>query len=179
MEFLLNNKEVIISLLLLFVATVFSTAIGTIKTIFVANKAGYATYIATIIDAMVYMYLVKSIVSSGTIEIVIYVLGRVVGAVLGDVLENKIAIGIYDIDIYIKDHETQKLLQEILIENDFSSTMNVGTISENNVRWYNNVQLKRKDMEKLYQLLEQAGITKPAMVIRQAKKVSGRIAERI
>ena len=94
-------------------------------------------------------------------------------------MESRIAVGIYDIDIYVKDHDRQKALQNKLIENGFSSTMNIGTISDNEVRWSNNVQLRRKDMSKFYAILDELGIDNPTMLVRQAKKVTGNIKDRI
>ena len=157
----------------------FSTAIGTIKTIFVANKAGKATYLMTVLDSLIYIYLVKSIAASTGIAVVVYVLGKVAGAVLGDILESKIGIGIYDIELYISDHETQKKLQQMFIQRGFSSTMNIGTINENNVRWSNNLQIARRDMDEFYSILEEVGIANPTMVVRPVKRVSGKIAERV
>lgn len=175
---LVNNKE-LLSLILFFVITVINQEVGTLKSIFVANKAGFLTYITVAIDAFLYSFLVKSLTEQTYLTIIIFILGRIIGTYLGNLIESKIAVGIYDIEIYLKDHETQKILQEKLLENGFSSTMNIGTITNNDVRWSNNVQIKRKNMADFYKILEEIGIDKPTMVVRQAKKVHGKILEHI
>ena len=181
MEFIkniLSNKE-ITSLIVFFFVTVINQEVGTLKSIFMANKAGWLTYITVAIDAVLYSLPVKSLTEQSYLTIIVFVIGRLVGTWIGNKLESRIAVGIYDIDIYVKDHDRQKALQNKLIENGFSSTMNIGTISDNEVRWSNNVQLRRKDMSKFYAILDELGIDNPTMLVRQAKKVTGNIKDRI
>ena len=63
MEFIkniLSNKE-ITSLIVFFFVTVINQEVGTLKSIFMANKAGWLTYITVAIDAVLYSLLVKSL----------------------------------------------------------------------------------------------------------------------
>ena len=166
------------SYILFFVITIISQLIATLKSIFVANKAGKAAYITVGLDALLYTFIVKSLTNQTYIVILLFVIGKIVGTWLGNVVESKIGIGIYDIDLYIKDHIQQKELQNELMNVGISSTMNVGTFSDQQVRWSNNIQIKRKDMNKLYEILNRIGI--PAnMVIRPAKKVTGKISDHL
>ncbi len=175
---ILTNTE-FITLTLFFSITVINQLVGTLKSIFVANKAGFLAYITVAIDALLYTLLVKALTTQTYMTVILFVIGRVLGTYLANIIESKIAVGIYDIDLYIKDHDKQKELQDKLIEEGFSSTMNIGTISDNKVRWSNNVQLKRKDMNKFYNILDELNISNPTMIIRQAKKVTGKIEEHI
>ena len=171
-------KPEVLSMILFFVVTVISQLIGTLKSIFIANKAGYATYITVAIDALLYTVLVKSLTQQSILIVILFVIGKLIGTWLGNVIESRIGIGIYDIDLYIKDHNKQKLLQEHLLESGISSTMNLGTYDDTHVRWSNNIHINRKDMNKLYAILDKLDIA-PNMVIRPAKKVVGTISEHL
>ena len=169
----------IISLIIFFLITVLNQQVATLRSIFVAHKAGFATYVTVAIEAVLYTLIVKSLAEQTYLTIILYVVGKLLGTYLANVIEDKLALGIYDVEIYIKDHEKQKLLQDKLLEKGFSSTMNVGTLSETEVRWWNTVHLKRRDMKTLYEILEELDITRPTMVIKQVNSVTGRIEDRI
>ena len=175
---LFQNKE-FISLAIFFLITITNQLVAVLKTVFMASKAEFATYITVAIDAVLYSLMVKSLTEQTYLTVVLFVLGKLIGTYIANKLESRIAIGIYDIDLYVKDHDKQKELQNKLIEEGFSSTMNLGTITDNYVRWSNNVQLKRKDMNRFYEILEELNIKNPTMVVRQARKVTGKIEERI
>lgn len=174
-DFFFLYKEII----LFFIVTTLNQLVGTLRSIFVANKAGMLSYITVAIDALLYAFIVNALSAQTWITILLFVIGKIFGTFLGNVIESKIAIGIYDIEIYVGDHEKQKILQNKLLENGFSSTMNIGTISKNDVRWSINVHLKRRDMDKFYKILSDIGINNPTMVVRQARKVTGKIMEHI
>lgn len=166
-------------LLSFFVVTVSSQLVGTLRAIFVANKAGFAAYVAVAVDALLYSFLVSALTKQTTITIILFVIGRLIGTQLANAIESRIGIGIYDIDLYINNHELQKKLQEAFLAAGISSTMNVGTVSGNEVRWSNNIQLKRREMSKFYDILNATGINTPNMVIRPAKKVTGAISDHL
>ena len=174
----LTNKEFLLYLSF-FLITTSSQLISTLRSIFVANKAGVLTYVTVAIDAFLYSFLVSALSKQTTLTIILFITGKVFGTFLANVIESKIALGIYDIDIYIKSHELQKDLQNSLLNSGISSTMNLGTITGNEVRWSNNIQIKRKDMKKFYDILDDLDIKNPTMVIKPAKKVTGKISNRI
>lgn len=173
------TQEQTLTLALFFLITTINQIVSTLRSIFVANKAGFMAYLMVGFDALLYTFLVKSLTQQTAVTITIFVLGRIIGTYIGNMIESKIAIGIYEVEVYVKDHERQKLLQSKLLENDFSSTMNLGTITDNNVRWSNNIHIKRKDMNKLYEIFDEIGLEDPTMVVRPAKKVTGKIEEHL
>ena len=162
-----------------FMITVFSQLIGTLRSIFVANKAGTLAYIMVAFDAILYSLLVSALTKQTALTMILFVLGRLMGTWFANLIESRIAVGIYDIDLYINNHDLQKSLQEAFLNAGISSTMNIGTVSGNEVRWSNNIQIRRKDMAKFYNILNETGIKTPNMVIRPAKKVTGAIQDHL
>ena len=175
---ILNNLDLTLYLSF-FAITIASQLVGTLRSIFVANKAGTLAYVMVGIDALLYTLLVSALTKQTTLTIIIFILGKLLGTYLANEIESRIALGIYDIDLYVNNHDLQKSLQEAFLAAGISSTMNLGTISGNEVRWSLNVQLKRKDMAKFYQIINDNGISTPNMVIRPAKKVTGAIEEHL
>jgi len=175
---IINSQNFMIYLSFFFI-TVSSQLVGTLRSIFVANKAGFMTYVTVALDALLYSFLVNALTKQTYFTITLFVVGKLIGTALANFIESQIALGIYDIDIYVKSHELQKDLQTSLLDSGISSTMNLGTITGNEVRWSNNIQIKRKDMKKFYGILGDLDINNPTMVIKPAKKVTGKISDRI
>lgn len=176
-NFLLDEQTVYFSSILLL--NIISSCIGTLKQIYTSKQAGKITYIMVLIDAIVYSLVLKSFSSEGVAAIMAYVIGKLIGAVMADVVEKKIAIGINDIDLYVGEYEEMIGLQKTLMENGYSTTANVGLINDVSPRYYLNVQVARKDMNNFMKLLNGTGITDPTMTVQELKKVSGKIAKRV
>lgn len=176
-ETLLNNQYIIfLSILFL---NIFSSCLGNLKTIFMAKQVGKTTYYLVLVDALVYSLVLKSFTSSGVGAIIAYVLGKFIGAIIADVVEGKMAIGIYDIRLFVSTQEKMYELQEMLLEKGFSSTANIGMLNNLKVRCSLNVQIARKDMNLFMDTVKSAGIEEPTMIIQEVKKVSGKITKRI
>lgn len=174
---LLSNEYIIFMAILLL--NIFSSCLGNLKTIFMAKQVGKTTYYLVLIDALVYSLVLKSFSSSGVGAIVAYVVGKLIGAIIADIVENKMAIGIYDIRLFISTQEKMYELQNILLEKGFSSTANIGMLNNLKVRCSLNIQIARKDMNIFMNLIKSAGIEEPTMIIQEVKKVSGKITKRI
>lgn len=173
------NRSTLINCLLLLLLNTINSCLGTIRTIFVAKKAGKITYFITFIDASMYAIVLKSMSSEGYYAVLAYVLGKVFGAMLGDYIESKIAIGINDIILYVNTEEKMLELQEKFLKEGYSSTANIGLIHDDKNRYSLNIQIARKDMSRFYRIIDKAGIEEPTMLIKEVKGVTGKIAERV
>lgn len=164
--------------LILFLNTL-STAIGTLKSIFVAKQAGKITYFMVALDSAVYAIVLKSFSSSGISAVVAYIVGHFLGAVIGNIIEKKVALGINDVTLYVGTKEKMLDIQNTLLENGYSTTASVGLQNEDTKRYSLNVQLPRKQMKEFLLLLANNGIEEPTMIIREIKQVTGKIEQRI
>lgn len=172
-------KEQIIYFILILLLNIVSSSLANLKTIFLTKQSGKITYFVTLIDATMYSLVLKSFSSSGYLSIIAYVLGKLVGIFVAEKIENKLAIGIIDVKLYVGSEEKMELIQESLIDNGFSSTAQIGYIDKNTKRYSLNIQLQRKSLKELKSLLSILGIEDPTMVIQDVKRVSGKISERI
>lgn len=177
LNLILSNQYFYFALILFL--NIMSSCIGTLKTIYVAKQAGKVTYIIIFFDAIIYSFVLKSFSSNGFGAILAYVFGKLVGAFVADEIEKKIAIGVNDIILYVDDYEVMLGLQGRLIEENYSTTANVGLIDDKNPRFSLNVQVARKDMDRFLEIVKEFGIHNPTMTIQELKGVSGKIAKRV
>lgn len=174
----INYMAILYFALILFLNTL-STAIGTLKSIFVAKQAGKITYFMVALDSAVYAIVLKSFSSSGISAVVAYIVGHFLGAIIGNIIEKKVALGINDITLYVGTKEKMLDIQNTLLENGYSTTASIGLQNEDTKRYSLNVQLPRKQMKEFLLLLANNGIEEPTMVIREIKQVTGKIEQRI
>ena len=174
----LNYTAILYFALILFLNTL-STAIGTLKSIFVAKQAGKITYFMVALDSAVYAIVLKSFSASGVSAIIAYIVGHFLGAIVGSVIERKVAIGLNDVTLYVGTKEKMLDIQNALLDNGYSTTASVGLQNEETKRYSLNVQLPRKQMKEFTSLLAKNGIEEPTMVIREIKQVTGKIEQRI
>lgn len=174
----INYMAILYFALILFLNTL-STAIGTLKSIFVAKQAGKITYFMVALDSAVYAIVLKSFSSSGISAVVAYIVGHFLGAVIGNIIEKKVALGINDVTLYVGTKEKMLDIQNTLLENGYSTTASVGLQNEDTKRYSLNVQLPRKQMKEFLLLLANNGIEEPTMIIREIKQVTGKIEQRI
>lgn len=174
---ILNNPVVLFIMILLL--NIISSCLGHLRTIFMAKQVGRTTYYVVFIDALVYSLVLKSFTSSGISAVMAYSFGMLFGSIIGDLIEERMAIGIYDIRLFVGTQEKMYELQNILLEKGFSSTANIGMLNDLKARCSLNIQIARKDMEVFLSILNDAGIEEPTMIVQEVKKVSGKITKRI
>lgn len=174
----INYTAILYFALILFLNTL-STAIGTLKSIFVAKQAGKITYFMVALDSAVYAIVLKSFSTSGVSAIIAYIVGHFIGAIIGNTIEKKVAIGLNDVTLYVGTKEKMLDIQNTLLENGYSTTASIGLQNEDTKRYSISVQLPRRQMKEFSSLLAKNGIENPTMVIREIKQVTGKIEQRI
>lgn len=174
----INYTAILYFALILFLNTL-STAIGTLKSIFVAKQAGKITYFMVALDSAVYAIVLKSFSTSGVSAIIAYIVGHFIGAIIGNTIEKKVAIGLNDVTLYVGTKEKMLDIQNALLDNGYSTTASIGLQNEETKRYSISVQLPRRQMKEFSSLLAKNGIENPTMVIREIKQVTGKIEQRI
>ena len=174
----INYTAILYFALILFLNTL-STAIGTLKSIFVAKQAGKITYFMVALDSAVYAIVLKSFSTSGVSAIIAYIVGHFIGAIIGNMIEKKVAIGLNDVTLYVGTKEKMLDIQNTLLENGYSTTASIGLQNEETKRYSISIQLPRRQMKEFSSLLAKNGIENPTMVIREIKQVTGKIEQRI
>lgn len=165
----------IIEVFIFFSLTAISNAIGILKNIFITKKQLKPAYIVTFIDSIVFATVMKKISSgSGLLFILVYSVGRVIGTWLGDRIENRLAFGILEVELLLNDGSAAKKIADELRDLGYS----VGTMTEygyhGKKRYKLNIVIKRKEMERIEEVVSSYGYDEPTMKIKEISKVSGK-----
>lgn len=163
----------IIQLLLIFMLNAISTALGTLKAIFLSKQIIKPVYLTTFLDALIFAYAFKLIAdSSGLIYVLAFALGKTAGIFLGSLIDRKVAIGLLETTVY-KHPEEGIILADQLRARGYSVTTLMGYGIEGRDRLLLNIISPRKDFPELKKLLYMDG--KVNMSIKGITKVSGKV----
>lgn len=144
---------------------------------FISKKIMKPVYITTFIDAIIFSYALKLIANSeGAAFIIAFASGKLFGLFLGDIIEEKLAIGVIEITIY-KHMEDGIELADKLRELGYSVTTKKGYGVEGKPRLEIDIVTHRRDYYKLMEELKPEG--KLNMVVRSVNKIEGKVGKRV
>jgi len=160
-------------LLVIFLLNVFGTCLGNLKTTFLAQKAIKPVYITTFIDAIILVYALKLVSnSSGYGFLFSFALGKMGGVLLANKIENKLALGLFEINVY--KHPSQgKILADTLRDLGYSVTTSVGYGIEGKARIILTIIMERKHFPDFHEIIQQDG--KVNMLVKPISKTYGKI----
>lgn len=171
------TQQVIITIIGLFLITTLTNVLATLKTILLAKNIMNPVYLLVFIDAVIFATVLGKVSSSEGINFVIaYALGKTVGVFIGGKIENSLALGILEVDIFLSNKEkmiefAEKLRKEGYTVNNFLARGNNG-----DRRYKVEVVIKRKEFKVLTSIMNECGITNPTLKIKDLNKVEGKIS---
>lgn len=159
-----------------FILNVVSNTLGTLKTLFLAKKIMKPAYVVTFIDSIVFAYGFKMVATEDSLWVIVaFSLGKVVGAYLADILDNKMAFGLIEVTLYAKANRAHKLADS-LRDLGYSVTTVKGYGFKGSERYEVNLTIKRKELSFIREFLGKNGILDATLVIREVSSVAGKIA---
>ncbi|MCF6460325.1 DUF5698 domain-containing protein [Clostridium sp. Cult3] len=170
------TKNLIVSLAGLFLITAFTNVLSTLKTMFISKKIMNPVYILVFVDAIIFATIVGKVTSGDGIQFTIaYALGRSMGVFIGNKLEDRLALGILEVDVFLNHKYKMIELAENLREEGY--TVNNYSVSGNNgnKRYKVEVVINRKEFRILEDIIEECGINTPTLKVKNLSKVDGKI----
>ena len=170
------TKNLIFSLAVLFLITAFTNILSTLKTMFISKKIMNPVYILVFVDAIIFATIVDKVTSGDGIQFTIaYALGKSMGVFLGNKLEDRLALGILEVDVFLNHKYKMIELAENLREEGY--TVNNYSVSGNNgnKRYKVEVVINRKEFSILEDIIEECGINTPTLKVKNLSKVDGKI----
>lgn len=165
----------ILNLIIIFSLQVVSTAINTLKTIFITKGISKPAYLMTFIDAVIFVWTMKmALDGEGFIFLLVYALGKTLGAILGDFVEKKLAIGTLEVTISAKQDKAIPIADSL---RELGYTVNTRNVHgfEGNERFEVWLIIKRNEINFVTSYLEKSGYVNLSMVINEVKTVTGKI----
>lgn len=167
-----------VNYILLFSLTLLSSTMGNVKNILLIKGNKTTQYIITCIDALIYVFLLKSITSDNTIyAILAFVCGKSFSITLTDIIMSRISKTVYLAHLYEKKAETEKIIDYLTV-NNISFTIFEGDYV-NGTRFMLTMHLNKQQINDLKHFLsEDLKIQNITMDISEVK-VSGHIEDKV
>lgn len=165
----------IISGFFIFFLNLISNCLGTLKTIFISKQLGKITYWLVAVDSLLFAVVLKAISSGDNfISILAFVLGKVIGSMLADYIEEKLALGLLEVSIYAKEEKAIEIA-DFLRSLGYSVTNFKGYGIEGKERFMITITIARKEMSLLKNILKKYNLINPNMIIKEIKSIQGNI----
>lgn len=170
------TTNVMLALVGLFLVTAFTNILATLKTILMSKKIMNPVYLLVFIDAMIFATTVSKVTSSDGIQFTIaYALGRTAGVFIGGKIEDRLALGILEVDLFLNNkYKAAEIAKKL---RDTGYTVNNFLVRGNNEekRYQIEVVIKRKEFKILEEIIKGFGIVNPTLKIKTLSKVDGKI----
>lgn len=170
------TTNVLIALIGLFIITAFTNILGTLKTIFMSKNIMNPVYILVFVDAIIFATIVSKVTSSDGIAFTIaFALGKSLGVFIGGKIEDRLALGILEVDIFLNNQDKVVEIAKKLRETGY--TVNNYIVAGNNEekRYQIEVIIKRKEFSTLEDIIKDYGVVNPTLKVKTLNKVDGKI----
>lgn len=170
------TKEIIFSLVGLFLITALTNVLATLKTMLMSKNIMNPVYILVFIDSMIFTAIMSKVTGSNGIQFTIaFALGKTAGVIIGGMIENRLALGILEVDLFLSNKNkmievAEKLRTEGYTVNNFRAQGN-----NEDVRYKVEVVIKRKEFHVFQDILDECGVSNPTLKIKNLSKVNGKI----
>lgn len=164
---------------LFIILTIVSSATSTLRSMFLARKQFKANYIATFVDAMMFATIMKRIsAGNGWLYAFAYAIGRTLGVYVGRVIENKMALGIIQMEISINHFDRMVSIADEM--RDLGYTVETSSVYGygGKRRYKIVVTISRGEVKKVKEVLAKNGYEEPTMIVRDISNVAGKITVR-
>ena len=172
------TNEVIIAVIGLFLITSFTNILATLKTILISKKIMNPVYIVVFIDAIIFAsVLTKVISSSGMYFTLAYALGRTFGVFIGGKVEERLALGIIEVDLFLSDQQRMVEIAERLRKEGYTVNNFLARGINGERRHKVEIVMERKEFKIFEIILKDYGILEPTLKIKNISKFEGNINE--
>lgn len=168
--------NIMLGLIVLFLVTAFTNVLATLKTILMAKNIMNPVYILVFADAMIFATTLSKVTTSNGIQFTVaYALGRTAGVFIGGKIEDRLALGILEVDLFLNDKNKVMEIAKRLRETGY--TVNNFTVGGNNEekRYQIEVIIRRKEFKILENIIEEFGVINPTLKVKTLNKVDGKI----
>jgi uncharacterized protein YebE (UPF0316 family) len=176
MEEKFMTYETIVTLTALFLITSFTNVLATLKTIMISKKIMNPVYIIVFADAIIFASIMTRVVNGGGLYFTLaYALGRTFGVFLGGIIDERLALGIIEVDLFVSDKNKMIPIAEHLRKVGYSVNNYAVRGMNGEKRHKIEIVLKRKELKNIKTIIAEYGITDPTLKIKTINNISGKI----
>lgn len=168
--------HIIFTLIGLFLITALTNIFATLKSILLAKKIMNPVYFLVFADAIIFATVLGKVTNSDGVHfIVAYALGKTMGVFIGGKIEEKIGLGILEVDLFLNNKDKMVQVAEKLREEGYTVNNYLARGNNGDRRYKVEVVIKRKEFKILESIMGQCGVTEPTLKIKNLNKVEGKI----
>ncbi|WP_432666704.1 DUF5698 domain-containing protein [Wukongibacter baidiensis] len=161
----------------LFLITSFTNILATLKTILISKKIMNPVYLVVFVDAMIFATVVTKVTSSTGLHFTVaYALGKTVGVFIGSRIEERLALGILEVDVFLKNKNKMIKIAEKLREEGYTVNNFLARGNNGERRYKIEVVIKRNEFKILEDIMDEYGVSNPTLKIKNLSKVNGKIS---
>lgn len=170
------TKDIIFALIGLFLITSLTNILATLKTILISKKIMNPVYFVVFIDAMIFATVVTKVTSSKGFHFTIaYALGRTLGVFIGGKIEERLALGILEVDLFLNNKDKMVKIAEKLRTKGYTVNNFLARGNNEDIRYKIEVVIRRKEFKIFENILDDCGVNNPTLKIKTLSKVNGKI----
>jgi len=166
----------IIPVISLFIITSLMNVLTTLKTILISKKIMNPVYMVVFLDALIFASILTKVTSSEGLQYTLaYALGKSFGVFLGGKLDDKMALGILEVDVFLSNKEKRITASEALRTAGYTVNNYLARGLNGERRYKIEVVMKRREMPRFEEIMRDCEIDNPTMKIKSISKVAGKI----
>lgn len=171
------TAEVIFALIALFLITSFTNILATLKTILISKKIMNPVYIVVFVDATIFAAILTKVVgSSGIYYTLAYALGKTFGVFMGGKVEERLALGIIEVDLFLSNQQKMVKIAERLRDEGYTVNNFLARGINGEKRHKVEIVMERKEFKYFEKILVDYGIDNPTLKIKNISKIEGKIS---
>ena len=170
------TQQIIWTLIGLFLVTALTNILATLKSILMAKKIMNPVYLLVFTDAMIFVTVVSKMTSSKGLHFAFaYALGKTLGVFIGGKIEERLALGILEVDIFFNNKNKMIEVAEKLREEGYTVNNYLTSGNNGDRRYKVEVVIKRKEFKILEDIMDQCDVTNPTLKVKNLNRIEGKI----
>lgn len=170
------ENSMIVGLLLMFLITAFTNILSTLKTILMSKNIMNPVYFLVFIDAIIFATIVSKVTSSdGMAYTIAFAFGKSMGVFLGGKIENKLALGICEVDLFLNSSTKANDIAQKLRETGYTVNNSLVGGNHDTERHQLEVVINRKEISILEDIIKEFNVDTPTLKVKTLNKVDGKI----
>ncbi|MDF2840186.1 MAG: hypothetical protein K0Q99_958 [Clostridia bacterium] len=170
------TQQVIIAMLGLFLITALTNILATLRTILTSKNIMNPVYLLSFADAVIFAATISKVSSSDGLHYTIaYALGRTLGVYIGNKIEEKLALGILEVDVFLNNKNKMIEVAEELRTEGYTVNNFLARGNNGERRYKIEVVIKRKEFKILQAILTDCGVSDPTLKVKSLNSIKGKI----
>lgn len=170
------TQDIILTLIGLFLITALTNILATLKSILLAKNIMNPVYFLVFIDAIIFATVLGKVTNSEGVHFAVaYALGKTLGVFIGGKIEERLALGILEVDVFLNNKNKMIEIAEKLREEGYTVNNFLARGNNGGRRYKVEVVIRRKEFKVLESIMDECGVTDPTLKIKNLNKVEGKI----